>query len=340
VFDSSGAALRKASEIIKRGGLAAFPTETVYGLGVDAFNTAALARVFEAKNRPHFDPLIIHIASYRSLDRVVLLSALGPDRRALVKKCAAAFWPGPLTLVLPKQPAVPELATAGLSTVAVRCPAHLAALKLIRLCGEKGLPGALAAPSANPFGSLSPTRAEHVIEKLGDKIDCIVDGGPCSVGVESTVLDLCSGEIAVLRPGGITREQLEDVIGPAGSGLRGGPPAVGQITSPGMLKSHYAPQAPLFCHSGEEMAALTRRDDEAYLFFSGKNRRFSGEAVLVLSETGSALEAAANLFEYLHRLDGMRPARIHAEILPEEGIGAAVNDRLRRAGALTAENAD
>ncbi|MDR0585627.1 MAG: threonylcarbamoyl-AMP synthase [Treponema sp.] len=337
--------IQKAAEILKRGGLAAFPTETVYGLGADAFNTLALARVFEVKGRPRFDPLIIHIAEPSRLEHVARLSALSPDRRALAEKCAAAFWPGPLTLVLPKQPEVPGLATAGLATAAVRCPAHPVARALIGLSGRAGKPGAVAAPSANPFGRLSPTRAEHVVEGLGEKIDCIIDGGPCSVGVESTVLDLASPRITILRPGGVTREDLEKVVGPIDLG---GPEhgEAGRL-SPGMLKSHYAPKTPLFLHGGKEMAALPYKKDEAYLFFSGESRRAwvekktagenksraespdSGPAVLVLSETGNVLEAAAHLFEYLRRLDG--PARIHAEILPEEGLGAAVNDRLRRA---------
>jgi L-threonylcarbamoyladenylate synthase len=365
--------IQKVAEILKEGGLAAFPTETVYGLGADAFNTLALARVFEVKSRPRFDPLIIHIAEASRLEHVARLSALPPDRRALAEKCAAAFWPGPLTLVLPKQPEVPGLATAGLATAAVRCPAHPVARALIGLSGRAGKPGAVAAPSANPFGRLSPTRAEHVVEGLGEKIDCIIDGGPCSVGVESTVLDLASPRITILRPGGVSREALEKVVGPMRPTLsadtidaeRGGQNTAESNTveagrlSPGMLKSHYAPKTPLFLHDGKEMASLPRKKGEAYLFFSGTSRnawrsraaaesrnggtgpsaegppdenRNGDPAVLTLSETGSVPEAAANLFEYLYRLDGLRPERIHAETVPEEGLGAAVNDRLRKAG--------
>jgi L-threonylcarbamoyladenylate synthase len=360
--------IQKAADILKEGGLVAFPTETVYGLGADAFNTRALARVFEAKGRPRFDPLIIHIAEYAGLERAARLSALSPDRRALVEKCAAAFWPGPLTLVLPKQPDLPDLATAGLSTAAVRWPGHPAARALNGFTAPAVKPGAVAAPSANPFGRLSPTRAEHVIEGLGEKIDCVIDGGPCPVGVESTVLDLASPRITLLRPGGINREALEDVIGAVASGpaepgmsdMPGstGPEPDGPALSPGMLKSHYAPLSPLFLHNGEEMAALPYKKGEAYLFFSGKSlgawtrrageerlngvERLNGEEcpnggesgdALTLSETGGVTEAAANLFERLHRLDRLRPERIHAETLPEEGLGAAVNDRLRRAAA-------
>jgi L-threonylcarbamoyladenylate synthase len=348
LLGTSPADLEKAAEILKNGGLAAFPTETVYGLGADAFNTRALARVFEVKGRPRFDPLIIHIASMDALESIVLLESLSPSRRDLLKKLASSFWPGPLTMILPKRPTVPDLATAGLPTAAVRFPRHGAAQKLITLST-----GALAAPSANPFGRLSPTRAEHVLEGLGDKIDCIVDGGPCPVGVESTVLDLGEGQGGsaehprILRPGGISREALEGIIGevaeyegPAGPGA----------PSPGMLKNHYAPGTPLFLHSPEIMTALPRRAGEGYLFFSAETRdpwlkqnslsgtgSGSGEdsteadTILTLSESGTVLEAAANLFEYLRRLDRLNLRRINSETLPHNGLGAAVNDRLRRA---------
>ncbi|MDR2663402.1 MAG: threonylcarbamoyl-AMP synthase [Treponema sp.] len=381
--------IQRAAEILKNGGLAAFPTETVYGLGADAFNIRALARVFEAKGRPRFDPLIIHIASPDMLEGLADLGALSPRLRPLPAKLAAAFWPGPLTLVLPKRPEVPDLATAGLPTVAVRFPAHPAAQKLIALSS-----GAVAAPSANPFGRLSPTRASHVLESLGNKIDCVIDGGPCSVGVESTVLSLAgTGELPrILRPGGISREQLERVIGPAACG--GAAEAPSEVLSPGMLKSHYAPKTPLTLHGPEEMSALPFLPGEGYLFFSETTRdtwlkrnaekipgedlrrirlkspgnapdddverirlKSSGEdlkrirltspaaggpaadagpAILVLSRRGDAVEAAARLFESLHLLDRAGLRRIHAEVLPPEGLGAAVNDRLRRAAGAFA----
>ncbi|MDR1143672.1 MAG: threonylcarbamoyl-AMP synthase [Spirochaetaceae bacterium] len=359
-LDSSPADIQRAAEILKNGGLAAFPTETVYGLGADAFNIRALARVFEAKGRPRFDPLIIHIASPDMLERLADLNALSPLFRPLPVKLAAAFWPGPLTLILPKRPEVPDLATAGLPTVAVRFPAHPAAQKLIALSS-----GAVAAPSANPFGRLSPTRAEHVLEGLGNKIDCVIDGGPCSVGVESTVLSLAgTGELPrILRPGGISREQLERVIGPTAVGAAESGPAA-DLLSPGMLKSHYAPKTPLILHAPEEMSALPFLPDEGYLFFSETSRdawlkrsagisatgggdaaeddlkriRFKspatggvGPAILALSRSGDAAEAATRLFETLHLLDRAGLLRIHAEALPPEGLGAAVNDRLRRA---------
>lgn len=332
LLDENG--VERAAAIIKSGGLAAFPTETVYGLGADAFNPAALARVFEAKGRPRFDPLIIHIAGPADLEKPARLSALGADRRALLEKLAGAFWPGPLTLVVPKRPELPGIATAGLATAAVRVPSHPLAQKLIRLSGP------LAAPSANPFGRLSPTRAEHVVEGLGGVIDCVIDGGPCPVGVESSVLDLCSPEITLLRPGGISREELEAVTGPLRAAETFGTES-GVVSSPGMLKSHYAPRAPVLLHPPEEIVRLAPADGEAMLFFSGKTRAawlenrpaFRADGVLTLSETGGLLEAAANLFDFLHRLDALRPARIHAETLPSSGLGAAVNDRLGRAAA-------
>jgi len=338
--------LNRAAAILKSGGLVVFPTETVYGLGADAFNTQALARVFDVKGRPRFDPLIIHIADLSGLERIADLDALAVPERKLLEKLARQFWPGPLTLVLPKRSEVPELATAGLPTAAIRLPSHPAARKLIELAG-----GAIAAPSANRFGRLSPTRAEHAKAELGDLVDCIVDGGPCSVGVESTVLQISGHSARILRPGGISREQLEAL---AGQTLDDSGTTTGPATSPGMMKSHYAPERPLSLHQPEEMVTLPPRPEDGYLFFSGKSRdawleRTNAAAILIphssflmphfseyiaaLSETGSAVEAAANLFEYLRRLDSKPIRRIHAEALPEEGIGAAVNDRLRRAAA-------
>jgi L-threonylcarbamoyladenylate synthase len=304
-----------------------------------------LARVFEAKNRPHFDPLIIHLAAFAGLEKIAALDALSPSRRLLLEKLCTAFWPGPLTLILPKRPRVPDLATAGRPTVAVRFPAHPAAQKQIELST-----GAVAAPSANPFGRLSPTTAEHVAAGLGGRIDCIIDGGPCSVGVESTVLDLSVDSPGILRPGGISREALEKITGPLGTTVTDTAPKGAEgAASPGLLKSHYAPGRPLFLHNTEEMSALSCKAGEGYLFFSGTTRdawlsrnRPSGltgpetaksgaDHVFTLSGSGSMLEAAANFFGYLHRLDRPDITCIRAETLPEEGLGAAVNDRLRRA---------
>ena len=330
----------KAAAILKNGGLAAFPTETVYGLGADAFNTRALAKVFEVKGRPHFDPLIIHIADIDSLKQIASLDRFDLRLREQLDLLVKSFWPGPLTLVLPKQANVPDLATAGLPTVAVRFPSHPIAQQLIAQST-----GAVAAPSANPFGRLSPSRAEHVIETLGDSIDCVIDGGPCTVGVESTVLELDPAP-RILRHGGISRENLEAVIGPVELGPKNKTDLKlheqqSAVSSPGMLQSHYAPSIPLVLHSPGEMSALPYKAVEAYLFFSGTSRNLwlsnnntlNRETILTLSEKEDLIEAAANLFEYLHILDRTGAARIHAETVPDKGVGAAVNDRLRRASS-------
>jgi len=323
--------LKKAATVLAGGGLVAFPTETVYGLGADAFNPIALAKVFAVKGRPRFDPLIIHIAAVRTLEKIANLSPLSGAARKRLDLLAETFWPGPLSLVLPKQQAVPGLATGGLATVALRFPSHPAARRLIALSG-----GALAAPSANPFGRLSPTRAAHVRDQLGDKVDIILDGGPAELGVESTVLDLCAERPRILRPGGVPREKIEALIGACGTGAADSE----AVASPGMLKSHYAPRTPLAVFSREEIIALPGSiDDEAAFLFFDSGSRDAWQAgktrihapVKTLSDTGAALEAAANLFEYLHELDRSGVICINAQLAPEQGLGAAINDRLRRA---------
>ncbi|GHU69055.1 threonylcarbamoyl-AMP synthase [Spirochaetia bacterium] len=326
--------LALAAAAICRGDLAAFPTETVYGLGADAFNPSALAKIFEAKQRPRFDPLIIHIADIAALENIADLSRLDLSVREKIRRLSAALWPGPLTLILPKKPLVPDLATSGLATAAIRFPSHPAAQALIRLST-----GAVAAPSANRFGCLSPTTAEHVAEQLGDKVDIILDGGRSSVGVESTVLDMTHDTPRILRPGGISRDQIEAVIGPVDVG---GDTDSNTVTAPGQLKSHYAPGVPLTVHRREEMIAL---DDEAatgYLFFDGTSRdtwlaaecqKDAGRHIRVLSEKGDAVEAAANLFAILHEMDWPGLSGIRAEFAPAGGLGDAINDRLSRAAA-------
>jgi L-threonylcarbamoyladenylate synthase len=346
LLKASDESIRQAAAVLVQGGLAAFPTETVYGLGGDAFNSLALAHIFEVKGRPRFDPLIVHIAAFEALEKIADLSLLDAQAYGNVAALTKQFWPGPLTLILPKQKAVPDLATSGLPTVAVRFPAHDAARRLIELST-----GAVAAPSANPFGYLSPTRAEHVFEMLGEKVDIILDGGPCQFGLESTVLDISGGQPRILRPGAVPRESIEGIIGPVASG----PAAVIENTaakgdaiaaaSPGLLKSHYAPHIPLLVKDGDVLRDTLRHETEldhaAFLFFDGASRDqwLSGQreqkaaAVAVLSETGNMLEAAARLFEALHELDRLDVKRIYAQFVPEHGLGAAINDRLRRAGA-------
>ncbi|MDR0494863.1 MAG: threonylcarbamoyl-AMP synthase [Treponema sp.] len=333
--------IKQAAAVIARGGLAAFPTETVYGLGGDAFNPLALAKIFEVKARPRFDPLIVHIAAVEMLEKIANLSLLDTQTRGKVAALTEKFWPGPLTLILPKQKTIPDLATSGLPSVAVRLPAHDAARRLIELST-----GAVAAPSANPFGCLSPTRAEHVAEMLGEKADIILDGGPTRFGLESTVLDIGNGPPRILRPGAAPRESIEKIIGPVTVGsavIVDNPSLTEGAPSPGLLKSHYAPHIPLLVHDNESLQRETVASDAAFLFFDGVSRDrwlavhkptgYKAAVIAVLSKTGNILEAASHLFETLHELDRLKIKKIHAQFAPEEGLGAAINDRLRRASA-------
>lgn len=309
--------IRLAARIIQTGGLVAFPTETVYGLGCDAMNADAAAKIFEAKRRPQFDPLIVHIADLNQLSTVIdSLPAMG-------QRLMDAFWPGPLTLVLPKQPTMPELVTAGLPTVAVRMPNHPVAQILIR---EAGTP--IAAPSANPFGYVSPTTAQHVADGLGGAVDLILDGGPCPVGVESTIVSLAGSQPELLRPGSITMEQLTAVIGPLHR-----PSSVNEKPiAPGQLSRHYATQTPLTILASAGARPILKDDERAGLLIHSQTRdtdnRFA--AVEVLSSNGDLREAARHLFAALRRLDALGLDRIYAEPCQEEGLGVAIMDRLRR----------
>lgn len=306
-----------AGRIIKTGGLVAFPTETVYGLGCDAMNADAAAKVFEAKQRPQFDPLIVHIADPEQLD--IVIGSLPP----LGQRLMDLFWPGPLTLVLPRRPAIPDLVTAGLSSVAVRMPNHPVAQALIR---EAGTP--IAAPSANPFGYVSPTTAQHVADGLGHKVDLILDGGPCPLGVESTIVSLAGPQPELLRPGSITIEELSAVIGSIHRSS-----AVNQLpTAPGQLSRHYATRTPVVILPSAGARPLLKDDERAGLLIQSRGRetddRFA--AVEVLSATGDLREAARHLFAALRRLDSLTLDRIYAEPCQEEGLGVAIMDRLRR----------
>jgi L-threonylcarbamoyladenylate synthase len=307
--------IAEAARLIREGELVAFPTETVYGLGADATSEQAVARIFAAKGRPHFNPLIVHVLDAGQARELVRW----PD---IAETLAAQFWPGPLTLVLPRAENSPValLATAGLATVAVRAPAHAMALDLIRAAGRP-----IAAPSANPSGAVSPTRAEHVRESLGDKVSLILDGGPCSVGLESTVLDLTAPTPTLLRPGGATREAIERVIGPIALS-DAIPQGDAARSSPGQLESHYAPARPLRLQASRVAA------DEALLAF-GPTPPAGARRTLNLSPTGDLTEAAANLFGHLRDLDRPDIAGIAAMPIPERGLGLAINDRLRRAAA-------
>ncbi|HVM81649.1 MAG TPA: L-threonylcarbamoyladenylate synthase [Stellaceae bacterium] len=303
----------EAARLLRAGELVAFPTETVYGLGGDATNDRAVAEIFAAKGRPRFNPLIVHVP-----DLAAARGLASFDARAA--RVAERFWPGPLSLVLPRAPRCPVslLASAGLDTLAIRMPAHPLALALLR---ETGRP--LAAPSANRSGRVSPTAAGHVLEELGGRIAAIVDGGPCAVGIESTVLDLSGSAPALLRPGAVTREELERIAGPvAGPSEKGTAPR-----SPGMLESHYAPHLPL------RLDATEARSGEVLLAFGPGPAPGGFAETRWLSRSGDLTEAAANLFASLRALDRPEFHAIAVMPIPEHGLGAAINDRLRRAAA-------
>lgn len=302
----------RGAEIIRHGGLVAFPTETVYGLGADALNAEAAAGIFRAKKRPHFDPLICHIDSLEMLNKIV---DHVPPR---IKELIDTFWPGPLTLIFPKSNIVPDIITAGLPTVAVRMPNHPAALDLIR---ESGTP--IAAPSANPFGFLSPTTAEHVENGLKNEVDLIIDGGSCKVGVESTIIRVTENKNYLLRPGGLEPESIENIIGPLLT-----PEQTNIPDAPGLLPSHYSPNAKvILIDEGKEISG----NEISLLSYRKKRNSSAIKTNLVLSPSGSLTEAAVNLFAYLHILDNGNPDIIYAERVPEIGLGAAIMNRLKKA---------
>jgi len=297
-----------AAEALKTGRLVILPTETVYGLAADASNPQAVARIFEAKGRPRFNPLIAHVANGLDAEAIAVFD----DRaRALTE----AFWPGPLTIVAPvrDRERVCDLARAGLDSVAVRVPGHPRARAVIAAFG-----GAVVAPSANRSGRPSPTTFDDALEETGQSVGAAVDGGPCAVGVESTVVSVLDGRVALLRPGSVTREEIEAVVGPlaeeAGQGHR----------SPGRLALHYAPDAPV------RIEAQTANDGEILLGFGPG----VGEARWSLSPAGDLREAAANLFRLLREADRTKPASIAVSPIPHKGLGEAINDRLRRAAGF------
>ena len=315
IIEPTAQSIAAAARLLQEGGLVAFPTETVYGLGGDATNERAVAAIFDAKGRPQFNPLISHVLDAGEAKRLVRWNDTA-DR------LAARFWPGPLTLVLPRAKASPIalLATAGLDTVAVRAPAHPLAQALIRAVGRP-----LAGPSANRSGAVSPTRAEHVAESLGDRVKMVLDGGLCLVGVESTVLDLTTATPTLLRPGGTTREAIEAVIGPIALS-HAIPSGESARKSPGQLASHYAPARPV------RLGATTAAREEGLLAF-GPDVPAGAVVTLNLSPSGDLAEAAANLFAMLRALDRPGVGRIAVMPIPQTGLGLAINDRLRRAAA-------
>lgn len=313
----------RAARMLRKGLLVAFGTETVYGLGGDATNAAAVAAIFQAKGRPHFNPLICH---YASLDKA--MEHVVTDERA--RAVARSFWPGPLTLVLPRRVGCPValLASAGLDTLAVRVPGHPAALSLLRQLDRP-----VAGPSANRSGAVSPTTAQHVREGLEGRIAAVLDSGPCRVGIESTVLDLSGARPTLLRPGGVAVEDLEAQIGPV---QRGATPAVtgasistAGLRSPGLMASHYAPVLPVWLN-------VTHAGDDAALLAFGPSP-LAARCIFQLSEAGDVTEAAARLFEGLRWLDKqgalLGASRIVVMPVPKDGLGLAINDRLLRAAA-------
>lgn len=310
------AAIPQAIRILAAGGLVAFPTETVYGLGANAADGEAVARLYAAKGRPSFNPLIAHVADFSAARTLALFDGSA-------EKLAKEFWPGPLTLVLPARGDCPvsALARAGLGTVAIRVPAHPVAQALLAGFGR-----AVAAPSANRSGRVSPTTAAHVAADLGGRIDVILDGGPCAVGLESTIVACLGGAPALLRPGGLSRERIEKLLGQP---LAARAEDEAAPSAPGMLASHYAPRARLRLDASEV------REGEALLGFGPDVVPGAEKAVaaLDLSPAGDSVEAAANLFAHLHALDAAGAAVIAVAPVPPAGLGEAINDRLRRAAA-------
>ena len=321
--------IEQAVGLLRQGGLVAFPTETVYGLGADALNEKAVCRIFEAKKRPSFDPLIVHVASKEQA------MTLWQETPALAKKLMDAFWPGPLTLVLPKSSIVPDVVTSGLVTVAVRMPHHEDALSLIRALGHP-----IAAPSANLFGCTSPTNAAHVWDEMSEQVDLVLDGGDSMVGLESTVLKIEPDGCVLLRPGAVTAEQLEKVVT-----LKRSSKTTDTIESPGQMESHYAPWTPMILLEKPledcvmaltaTLAEFQERKQTApragFIAFRHVPQTGSFESVQILSEKGDLVQAAANLFQAMRKLDKMHLDFIVAEPVPEKGIGVAIMDRLRKA---------
>jgi L-threonylcarbamoyladenylate synthase len=322
--------LRRLARVLRRGGLVAVPTETVYGLAANALDAQACRRIFRAKRRPANDPLIVHVADLRMLAQVA-------EPNAAVARLARAFWPGPLTLILTRKSVVPAVVTAGLPSVAVRMPAHPLLRRLLRICG---LP--LAAPSANPFGYVSPTTAAHVQEGLGRTIAHILDGGPCRHGLESTIVDIRDPlRPVLLRPGVITAAQLGRVLGvPVRTvSRRHTARSAGQQSAlaPGQLPRHYSPHRPLIIHRRITAAMVARTGkDEAWLCFRKPTWAAGAKNIFWLSAAGDLREAGRRLFALVHRLDRGGWKRLHAELVPSAGPGAAINDRLSRAAADTA----
>lgn len=315
-------AIERAVEALRAGRLVALPTETVYGLAAHALDPEAVARIFEAKGRPRFDPLIVHVSDRAAASE---LTSAWPEA---AERLARAFWPGPLTLVLPKSRRVPDLVTAGLPSVGLRVPDHPLTLELLR---RAGLP--VAAPSANRFGGVSPTTAEHVRAELGEAVDLIVDGGPCRTGLESTVVSLLEDPPRLLRPGGLTVEELEEQVGELLPPPPTAPDDPGGRAAPGLLSRHYATATPLVIAGDERQAARLAEGRRAGLLQVLGPAPAGFAEVEELSRVGDLVEAASRLFAAMRRLDEAELELIVARLPPERGLGRAIADRLRRAAA-------
>ena len=309
----TGTDIQKAKALLQEGELVAIPTETVYGLAGNAINASSVAKIFAVKGRPQFDPLIVHVPAFAAVDQYA--SAVPAPAKLLAER----FWPGPLTLLLPKRNIIPDLVTSGLDTVGLRCPNHSLTHELLI-----SLPFPLAAPSANPFGYVSPTRPEHVEEQLGNKIAYILDGGACPVGVESTIVGFENNKTIIFRLGGITTEEIESVVGSVAVRTH----STSNPKAPGQLISHYAPRKKLILGNLHELREKHSSKATAILSFQ---KDFHTNFQFVLSPTGQLGEAAQNLFLALRTLDKMPVDLILAEPVPDIGLGQAINDRLRRA---------
>lgn len=304
-----------AAEILKNGDIIAFPTETVYGLGADGLNRIAVAKIFEAKNRPTFNPLILHISNYQMLEIITI------QNDETIKKIANKFWPGPLTLVIKKNNLVPDIVTSGLDTVAVRMPNHNIALNLINALGRP-----IAAPSANQFGSLSPTEPKHVIKNLGEKVGYVIDGGKCKFGVESTILEIKNGKVTLLRHGAITKEEIETIVGPVNVLQK----KSARPNSPGQLEVHYAPNIPIKFLSKTELNK-NKHLKLGGLFLSNPKYEEYFHSIKILSPSADLREATANIFSFLHEFENEKLDLIFVEKIEEKGLGIAIMDRLKKA---------
>lgn len=314
-----GKDILKAKGFLEKEQLVAIPTETVYGLAANALNPIAVAKIFEAKERPTFDPLIVHTHSLNEVNRFV--TSIHPD----LLKLAQIFWPGPLTLLLPKNDSIPNLVTSGLERVGVRVPNHPLTLELL---SQLDFP--LAAPSANPFGYISPTTAEHVNKQLGTKVPYILDGGSCEVGLESTIVGEENGEIIIYRLGGLSINDIEAVVGKVNVQLN----QSSNPKAPGQLKSHYAPKKPIYIGDIIELQNIYAGKKIGAIVFGDNIKLNETTTVKNLSSSKNYQEAAVNLFSFLRELDEAPVDVIITDLLPEQGLGLAINDRLRRAATL------